>query len=565
MRERSILGFAFGLSLGVTSAHGAEYHVAPTGNDQSSGTTAAPWKTLQKAIASVQAGDTVLVANGAYAGFLCDGVSGSQANPIVLRSEVPQGAKITSAGLGANSQDFIQLSSCSYIVVDGFEVSAAPRSCVAVLGNLDDGSDARGNVIQNLVAHDCGGGVLAGRHDGIFSGFALDLVVQDNVVHDTSEHGIYVSNAADNPIIRRNKVYTIGANCIQINADLSTGGDGLISNWLIESNVVNGCGGGAAINLDGAIFGTARNNLVYGAKKAGIALFQGDGAEASHDNLIVNNTIYNPTGTRAALSVADGANNNVVFNNILYSGSGAGLEVLTQTGLLHDYNLISSFDGTTASPHESSPQASSIFAAPLNDDYTLAPGSPAWDQGASSFGGKTAPTTDIHGSPRPSGTGHDIGAFEMGSAGAPGAGGTTGSGGAQATGGSAGSGGNLATGGAAGNGGNPATGGSAGSGGNPATGGSAGHGGNLATGGSAGNGGNPVTGGAAGNAGSLGTGNGGSAGVGAKDAGSEKANGSADSGACGCRVVPQDAELPITLPLLAGLLFVRRRSHRRPC
>src|SRR5262249_55881480 len=152
--------------------------------------------------------------------------------------------------------------------------------------------------------------------------------IQDNRIDTTGEHGIYVSNAADNPTILRNQVSNTGANGIQINADLSTGGDGLISGWRIEGNLIRDVKGAAAVNLDGAIRGVLRNNVVYNALKGGITLFQGDGAEASHDNLVVNNTVYDPAGSRSAIQVANGANNNVLFNNIFYSKA-AGLEIQT--------------------------------------------------------------------------------------------------------------------------------------------------------------------------------------------------------------------------------------------
>ena len=72
--------------------------------------------------------------------------------------------------------------------------------------------------IQNCYSHQNGGTAVAGRHDGIFSGFALDLTLQDNHIDGIGEHGIYVSNAADNPAILRNLVENTGANGIQINA-----------------------------------------------------------------------------------------------------------------------------------------------------------------------------------------------------------------------------------------------------------------------------------------------------------------------------------------------------------
>src|SRR6185436_3496368 len=106
-------------------AFAADYFVSPAGSDSATGLAGAPWKTLQKAASTVAAGDTVTVADGTYAGFLCDGTSGTAASRIVFKAQNPRGAKITSAGVGANAQDFIQLNSCSYVTVDGFEVSGA--------------------------------------------------------------------------------------------------------------------------------------------------------------------------------------------------------------------------------------------------------------------------------------------------------------------------------------------------------------------------------------------------------------------------------------------------------
>jgi len=472
----SILAAALAAFLSATAAQAADYVVSPTGSDTASGLSGAPWKTIQRALTSAKPGDVVTVEDGTYAGLACDGVSGTAAARIVFRARNRWGAKINAATSGS-SEDFVQLASCSFITIDGFEVSGAPRSGIAILGNQNDGSDARGVVIQNCFAHNNGGTSTAGRHDAIFSGFALDLTIQDNRIDTTGEHGIYVSNAADNPAILRNDVANTGVNCIQINADLSTGGDGLISNWRIEDNTVRNCKGSAGINLDGVIRGVARNNVIFNASKAGITLYAIDGAEASHDNLIVNNTVYNPAGSRAAILVMDGANNNVIFNNILVSQATA-FEVASVTGLMHDYNIVSSYTGTTASAHESTPaNVAALFVNAASGDLRLAAVTPpvAVDKGIASLGGKAAPTADVLGAARPVGAGYDIGAYEFGSV-APttGTGGATGSGGAGGTGGSSGTGGNVSSrggnGGSGGNGGTVgSTGGTGATAGSPAT------------------------------------------------------------------------------------------------
>jgi hypothetical protein len=429
------LALALAWTMGAPVARAADYVVSTAGNDGASGLVAAPWRTLQRAwnAGTLRAGDTVTVDDGTYAGFGCNGTSGTAAARIAIRARNRLGVKITSPS-PSSTQDYIQLTSCSYITVDGFDVSGAPRSGIAILGNQDDGSDARGATIQNCYSHQNGGAVVAGRHDGIFSGFALDLTLQDNHIDGTGEHGIYVSNAADNPAILRNLVENTGANGIQINADLSTGGDGLISNWRIEGNVVRNVHGPAGFNLDGAINGIARNNVIYNAAKGGITLFQGDGAAASHSNVVVSNTVYDPTGSRSAIQVGDGANDNIIFNNILFAPQSTGMEIQTVTGLVHDYNFVSSYTGGAATTHESNPAPAMLFVSAATGDLRLVATAAAVDHGVASMAGVVAPATDVLGAARPAGAAIDIGAYELGGVTLPGTGGAQGGGAGGATG-----------------------------------------------------------------------------------------------------------------------------------
>jgi len=54
-----------------------------------------------------------------------------------------------------------------------------------------------------------------------------------------AEHGIYVGNSGDRPVIRRNVVWGNNANGIHMNGDLSQGGDGIISGAIVEGNIIH--------------------------------------------------------------------------------------------------------------------------------------------------------------------------------------------------------------------------------------------------------------------------------------------------------------------------------------
>src|SRR5262249_5387581 len=146
-----------------------------------------------------------------------------------------------------------------------------------------------------------------------------DVLIEDNVAsRSMNQHGIYVSNSADNPIIRNNVVWGNRDSGIQINADVSQGGDGIISNALVENNIIhdNGLGGASGINCDGVQNSVFRNNLLYNNHASGISLYMIDGAAGSMNNVVVNNTVIGAADGRWLLNIQNGSTGNTVFNNI---------------------------------------------------------------------------------------------------------------------------------------------------------------------------------------------------------------------------------------------------------
>jgi parallel beta-helix repeat protein len=264
---------------------------------------------------------------------------------------------------------------------------------------------------------------------GILTGFADDVTIENNVAHDSEiEHGIYVSNSADRPIIRNNHVYDNNANGIHMNGDASLGGDGVISNALVEGNVIhgNGAAGGSGINMDGVSDSVVRNNLLYDNHASGISLYRIDGGTGSQRNLVVNNTVVVASDGRWALNINNGSSANRALNNVFYtfhSFRGAiAIDASSRSGFVSDYNSVMSRFSTDGGDsvitfaawqaqgydqHSFLATPSDLFVAP-GVDFHLSATSPALDAGTST----DAPAVDLDGNPRPVGAAVDVGAYE---------------------------------------------------------------------------------------------------------------------------------------------------------
>ena len=178
------------LMLACTSPIGqaAQFFVSPTGSDTAAGTSAAPWRTLQRAADMVSPGDRVTARAGNYTGFYLD-TSGTSSAPIEFFAE--PGAMITQRN--ATTPDGINLELASYVVIDGFSVTGMPRAGVRSVG-----------LSNNFASHVTVRNVTATNNGkwGIFTGHVNDLLIESNSTSGSvDEHGIYASNSGDGPTI----------------------------------------------------------------------------------------------------------------------------------------------------------------------------------------------------------------------------------------------------------------------------------------------------------------------------------------------------------------------------
>lgn len=406
--------------LAAWGASAALFHVGTDGDDTWTGSSDQPWATLQHAANSVGAGDTVLVGPGTYSGFQLT-TSGTAAAPIWF-SGLP-GATIS--GNNPFTSDAVNFESVSHAGIKGFRITGAARAGVRTVGSASN--HARDiSVVDNQL--------IGNNYWGIFTGFVDDLYIAGNeAAYASEQHGIYVSNSGDRPVVVKNQVHHNQSSGIQVNADISTGGDGIIDYALIAGNVLynNGDGGGAAINLDGVIDSRIENNLLYDNNAGGIAIFRIDGGSPSFNNQVVNNTIFQPAGSRWAIAVRNGSQGNVLLNNIVENrGPSAGAIDISNDSLaatVSDYNAVTnwlSLDGvsmdlpawqsqTGLDAHSFTVDILELYALvgslPGDEYFALFDDSAAVDAGT----GYLAPAFDILGTPRPWGISVDIGAYEF--------------------------------------------------------------------------------------------------------------------------------------------------------
>jgi uncharacterized protein YjdB len=360
---------------GNTGSGTCYYVDAALGNDANPGTSAQPFRTVQRAADAVNPGDGVLVNDGVYTGgsqVVSVSRSGSAAAWIVIRATHRWGAVIDGQSNASSVGIYV---SGSYVRVEGFEVRGTNRS----------GIDATGQgfiaIALNLV-HDIGRictGDTGGRV-GI-NAYTSNLVIERNVIHDVGRLGPGEQGCTPPDATWQNH----------------------------DHGVYHGVGDNVLI----------RNNLFYQLVH-GWAIHRYNGGGGSVDGLtIVNNTFAFPNPNRVGqIVIAGGTTNLVIANNVFYQPPTAGIwfdasDGGTWAGALVENNLSTnaistpSVSGVTFVGNIQNTDPLLLNAAGF--DFHLLTGSPAIDAGMTLL---NVPN-DFDGVTRPRGAGYDIGAYEF--------------------------------------------------------------------------------------------------------------------------------------------------------
>jgi hypothetical protein len=188
-KHRQVSGVVAILTLTPTAdppPSGTTFYVSPNGNDSASGSSSAPWRTIQKASDTLNPGQTAIVAAGNYGERVSISRSGTQANPIALR--VASGADAQLLGFDITGSNWM---------LDGFDISTQTNG-TAGYGMYITGS-ASYDTIQNSYIHEL-------CHEGIFMDPGVSHIsVLNNRVWRAEMAGVMVDGTYE--LVQGNEVW----------------------------------------------------------------------------------------------------------------------------------------------------------------------------------------------------------------------------------------------------------------------------------------------------------------------------------------------------------------------
>ncbi len=421
-------------------ADGREWFVAPDG--AGSGSREAPFRRIGDALGVAQAGDTITVRPGTYAESLTTARGGGAGQPIRLRAEGPRGSAIVTAsgrvirvnhphvtieGLVFDGQfgpaDTVSVSnSADYLTLRNVEVRRSSRDLV-------DMGSPRGVLIEGSLIHHALN-AAGGRTDahGIAAAAVHDLTIRDTEIHTFSGDGIQIDSARlapgwGNVTVEGCHIWLAplpapvngfaagvvpGENAIDTKAaaahpratltvrDTVASGfrDGLINNM-------------AAFNLKEHVEATLDGVTVFDSD---IAFRLRGGTSAARGGAwvtIMNAVVYD---TATAFRYEDDIERLQVWNSTVGSGVDRPFRAASSSSRgLEIRNLLVFGSLPSEAAHPSNLGAGpDTFVDAARHDYRLAPGTPAIDAGLP----LRDVTRDRTGTPRPQGSGVDVGAYE---------------------------------------------------------------------------------------------------------------------------------------------------------
>ena len=387
----------------ITVASGPTYYISPNGNDSGNGSQSTPWRTVQKAANTVNAGDTVVLMDGTYTqGSVNFSRSGTADKPIVFKAQNKWKAVIASTS-GCEPGFSIK---ASYITVKDLTFSVAGSACSTYTSS--NAHIRAWNTVKATPSNPTTGAV--GFHaDGLklTSGRARSEGLKSNQDYTIIEN-VEADNALElfnnkNSIIRNNLVTG------QDQAGVSIFAKGGVRNAQIYNNVV-------------------RNNHAYGmgiylgGYSCDACFFDPNTKIEAYNSVAYNNVVINDSGRLNALVFA-GAKDSAFFNNVVIGGGvltmeggyNSGIRAPTTNPTLMNNIIVcngaqarsgaysgtlrmdsNNFSNCSGTPSQTNAVTGDPMFVNANSDWNLQAASPARNRGSKTFvGGYDGAAIDV--------------------------------------------------------------------------------------------------------------------------------------------------------------------------
>ncbi len=417
---------------------GQSFYVAPYGDDAGSGTFDLPWRTIQHATEMLEPGDTVYIRGGVYEEYMELSRGGSYGNYITYLA-YPGETPILD-GKAVDWDDGFDLAEESYIKIDGLVI----RNWNG-FGIVSSGQSSH-IVVKNVEVHDCDTAIR------LFD-YHKDWITENAYLHHNSLIGFDCSpgpctnitmreirsmyNGVEGDTAADGFAFESGNNILVEDCEASyNGGDGFdfksdgthlarvlahdngrnnIKLWGEKSSLINALSFDSGLtNLvleEGGSFRVV--NCLFANRRSYGYLATLGGYETSTPTSIVlyNNIFYNDNSAMGGTTLYYPMGAMLTANNNIYWNPYRIDDVICAGFVDGCFSSDDINDGTWSAA--SGTDSDSAYADPLfvdagSKDFHLTAESPAVDTGNSDV----APDIDLEGTPRPQGSGVDIGSYE---------------------------------------------------------------------------------------------------------------------------------------------------------
>ena len=324
----SIRILRLGLMLAAAPAAAHVYYVSPSGVDAAAGDAGHPWRTIQRAAAATEAGDTVIISGGVYpiSSPIRPAHSGRPGAPIVFHADPAAPAVIdasdyTATGLDAGAfgdTGAFQIEGVSYLRIEnlqlrnshtvGFMIRGRQTQHIDLIGCKTNQTYGSGvgvwyaRFVRVLGCEIVGANNQAMRrlsqpivheapHEALSVAGAEHFEIAYNHVHHGAKEGIDVKEVSAHGVVHDNYVHNMPRQGLYTDAWF-----GLLEDVEFRNNFVHDCEWGMAISVEGekARMRNVRvhHNVFTDNRGSGI-LFGVWGADGPRSDVsITHNTVY---------------------------------------------------------------------------------------------------------------------------------------------------------------------------------------------------------------------------------------------------------------------------------